>query len=219
MKPNVPKMTSDEAYSIVENCLQSCAETNIDFGKIQNALAALPFLQDAAGEVGDDPEKFERMRHALQVCAQYGREVDPYVELNRRTNIAIEALYGTAALKPVENSGGVGVPDIRLIEHYGNKSPGGLRVRLVIINMVFQARATARTMRRIDASSSHASDEAIVDSQSLASRRQRFSHAKLRSTTHRLGRTTNPLAASDRLTISIAKPSIWAIAVESFSPA
>src|SRR5450759_4402232 len=39
-------------------------------------------------------------------------------------------------------------------------------------------------------------------SQSLASRLHRPSHANVRSTTHRFGKTTKPLARSERLTIS-----------------
>ena len=39
-------------------------------------------------------------------------------------------------------------------------------------------------------------------SKSLARRRQRLSHAKVRSTTQRIGRTTKPLAWSERFTIS-----------------
>src|SRR5664280_2741825 len=39
-------------------------------------------------------------------------------------------------------------------------------------------------------------------SQSLASRLHRLSHANVRSTTHRFGKTTKPLARSERLTIS-----------------
>src|SRR5712671_5918238 len=39
-------------------------------------------------------------------------------------------------------------------------------------------------------------------SQSLARRLHRPSHANVRSTTHRFGRTTNPFAWSERLTIS-----------------
>ena len=45
----------------------------------------------------------------------------------------------------------------------------------------------------------------MVFSQSLASRRQRFTHAMVRSTTHRRGNTSNPLAVSDRLMISIVQ--------------
>ena len=48
--------------------------------------------------------------------------------------------------------------------------------------------------------------ELSVDaSQSLARRRQRPSHAKVRSTTHRRGRTSKPLAVSDRLMISMVQ--------------
>lgn len=45
--------------------------------------------------------------------------------------------------------------------------------------------------------------EAMVFSQSFASLRQRPSHAKVRSATHRRGRTSKPLAVSDRLMISM----------------
>jgi hypothetical protein len=56
---------------------------------------------------------------------------------------------------------------------------------------VFQALAIARVMRWIDAMSSHAVDDAIEPSQSLARRRHRFSQAKVRSTTHLLAITAN----------------------------
>ena len=49
---------------------------------------------------------------------------------------------------------------------------------------------------------SHAVAEAIVASKSLASLRLRPNHASVRSTTHRLGRSSKPLARSERLTIS-----------------
>ena len=47
----------------------------------------------------------------------------------------------------------------------------------------------------------------MVFSQSLASRRQRFSHssAMVRSTTHLRGNTSNPVAVSDRLMISMVQ--------------
>ena len=43
-------------------------------------------------------------------------------------------------------------------------------------------------------------------SQSLASLRQRPSQAKVRSTIQRFGKTTNPFARSERLTISSCTP-------------
>jgi hypothetical protein len=42
-------------------------------------------------------------------------------------------------------------------------------------------------------------------SQSFASLRQRFSHPIDLSTIHRLGKATKPLAASERLTISVSR--------------
>src|SRR5258707_5277655 len=61
------------------------------------------------------------------------------------------------------------------------------------------------SMRRIDARRKNASAFLLRFSQSLASRRQRLSHAIERSTIQRLGRTTNPLTRSERLTISTSR--------------
>ena len=61
--------------------------------------------------------------------------------------------------------------------------------------------------------------EAMVLSQSLASLRQRPSHAKVRSTTQRRGRTSRPLATSERLMISIFQDPPTAEAALSFGPA
>ena len=47
----------------------------------------------------------------------------------------------------------------------------------------------------------HASADATDFSQSFAKRRHLPSHAKVRSTTQRRGRTSKPLALSERLTI------------------
>ena len=49
-----------------------------------------------------------------------------------------------------------------------------------------------RSIRRIDASCRNASALRLRFSKSLARRRQRLSHAKVRSTTQRIGRTTKP---------------------------
>lgn len=56
-------------------------------------------------------------------------------------------------------------------------------------------------------------------SKSLASLRHLPSHAKVRSTTHRRGRTSKPLALSDRLTISVVYFPIFCRAPRSFGPA
>src|SRR3979411_2583748 len=54
------------------------------------------------------------------------------------------------------------------------------------------------SMRRIEARRKNASAFRLRFSQSLASLRQRLSHAMVRSTIQRLGNTTNPLTRSER---------------------
>ena len=78
--------------------------------------------------------------------------------------------------------------------------------------------AIRRVMRLMEAMMSQASAEATDASQSLARRRHRLSHAMVRSTTQRRGRTTKRWA-SERRTISMARWSICAIAAASFCPA
>lgn len=58
-------------------------------------------------------------------------------------------------------------------------------------------------MRRIEARRRNASAFRLRFAKSLANLRQRPSHEKVRSTTQRRGRTSKPLAASERLTISV----------------
>ena len=60
-------------------------------------------------------------------------------------------------------------------------------------------------MRRIEARRKNASALRLRFSQSLASLRQRLSQAMVRSTIQRLGKTTNPLTRSERLTISMSR--------------
>jgi hypothetical protein len=62
-----------------------------------------------------------------------------------------------------------------------------------------------RNMRRMEASFKNARALQLRFSQSLARRRQRLSHAIVRSTIQRLGNCTNPFAWSDRLTISVSR--------------
>src|SRR4029077_15031073 len=61
------------------------------------------------------------------------------------------------------------------------------------------------SMRRIEARRKNASAFRLRFSQSLASLRQRLSHAMVRSTIQRLGKTANPLTRSERLTISTSR--------------
>lgn len=76
------------------------------------------------------------------------------------------------------------------------------------VRRVIQFEHSLRIMRRIEASLRNASALRDRFSKSLASLRHRPNHAKVRSTTHRLGKTWKPLAMSDRLTISVAMPGI-----------
>src|ERR1039458_2034166 len=62
------------------------------------------------------------------------------------------------------------------------------------------------SMRRMEARRRKASALWLRFSQSLASRRQRLSQAIVRSTIQRFGRTTKPLARSQRRTISVTRP-------------
>ena len=66
---------------------------------------------------------------------------------------------------------------------------------------------------------SHAVELSIVASKSFARRRLRPNQAKVRSTTHRRGSSTKPLAVSDRLMISSVQLPFPLSAVSSFSPA
>lgn len=76
-----------------------------------------------------------------------------------------------------------------------------------------------RSMSLIDARRRNARPFRFRHSQSLASLRHRPSHAKVRSTTHRLGKTTKPAALSDRLTIStLSLAMIFFTAARNFGP-
>ena len=81
----------------------------------------------------------------------------------------------------------------------------------------YQCLASLRVRRRILATSAQAVELSIVRSQSLANRRHLPSHAKVRSTTHRLGSRTKPFALSGRLTVSSVHSS--PMACRSLSPA
>src|SRR5213075_899320 len=96
-----------------------------------------------------------------------------------------------------------------------------LKATLVPDSEVSQARqyfAVLRVSMRMEAMRAQAVEEAMEVSQSLARRRQRPSHAKVRSTTHLRGRTSKPWAASDRLMISMVHRPMPASASRSLSP-
>ncbi len=73
--------------------------------------------------------------------------------------------------------------------------------------------------RRMCSMRSHASALATVFSQSLAMRRHRPSHARVRSTTRRRGMTSKPCAVSERFTICNAQRPIFSRAPFSLGPA
>jgi len=75
------------------------------------------------------------------------------------------------------------------------------------------------SISRIDAMVMNATAVAVRFSKSLARRRHRPSQAKVRSTTQRRGRSSNPLAASDRFTIVTESPGMaFASASRNFGP-
>src|ERR1019366_8430573 len=94
-----------------------------------------------------------------------------------------------------------------------------LRVRLIMFSGADHALASLRESNLTLAIISHASALAIVASKSFARRRLRLSQAMVRSTTQRRGNNLKPLAASDRLTISMVQRPIEASAFLSFGPA
>src|SRR5271165_7589701 len=84
------------------------------------------------------------------------------------------------------------------------KGFGIILVVLESVRKVYEGLQSLRSMRRMEASRRNASALSVRLSKSLARRRQRLSQARVRSTTHRIGSTSNPLALSDRFTISTA---------------
>src|ERR1700758_3768334 len=73
------------------------------------------------------------------------------------------------------------------------------------VSKLDQGLQSFRSMRRMEASFRNARALRLRFSQSLARRRQRLSQAMGRSTIQRLGSGANPLAWSDRLTISVLR--------------
>lgn len=99
--------------------------------------------------------------------------------------------------------------------HAGPGYGGSCFPKSLTHNSTFARRLVIRLM---EATMSHASEEAMEASQSLARRRHRLSQTMVRSTTHRRGRMTKRWA-SERLMISMARQSRCAIAACSFCPA
>jgi hypothetical protein len=83
--------------------------------------------------------------------------------------------------------------------------PVTLAQRLESVRSLYQGLHSFRNMRRMEASLRKARALRLRFSQSLASRRQRINQAMVRSTIQRFGNGTNPLARSERLTISVLR--------------
>ena len=77
------------------------------------------------------------------------------------------------------------------------------RKKLEFDSEVYKGLQSRRSMRRMEAKRRKVRPLRLRFSQSLAKRRHRLNHAIERSTIHRLGSLTKPLAGSDRLTISV----------------
>src|SRR5271170_335803 len=73
------------------------------------------------------------------------------------------------------------------------------------VRELYQGLHSFRNMTRMEASLRKARALRLRFSQSLASRRQRFKQAMVRSTIQRFGNGTNPLTRSERLTISVLR--------------
>jgi hypothetical protein len=109
----------------------------------------------------------------------------------------------------------------------GNRPASPIRIRYAATMQepdseflqAWQCLAMRRVSRRMWAVRRKAVAEAMVFSQSLASLRHRPSQAKVRSTTHRRGRTAKPWAVSERLMISRIHRPLSASAAWSLSPA
>ena len=112
----------------------------------------------------------------------------------------------TACRQPV--SGSISLPLSGCFSPFphGTCSLSVMHEYLESVRKVIQFEQSLLSMRRMDANLRKASALRDMFSKSLASLRQRPSHAKVLSTTQRLGKTSKPLAVSERLTISVARP-------------
>src|SRR4029077_19324320 len=93
-----------------------------------------------------------------------------------------------------------GDPRMRRRRHHGHAAKTSESVRRLHAGL-----QSFLSMRRIEARRKNASAFRLRFSQSYASLRQRLSQAMERSTIQRLGKTTNPLTRSERLTISMSR--------------
>ena len=107
----------------------------------------------------------------------------------------------------------------RLDGRFVTRPPIGGLLDLESVRKVHMALQSLRSIRRMDAKRRNAIAVRLRFSKSFASRRHRPNQPRLRSTTHRFGRTSKPLVVSERFTISTDRPGIaWAAAVANTDP-
>ena len=126
---------------------------------------------------------------------------EAYDPLRRRDYHALRCLSGVA---PVTKRSGKSLSVIRRLAAH-NRLRCAMHHWGAGASAVFRASRRART--RIAASCSHASELSTVFSKSFASRRQRFSQAKVRSTTQRRCSTSKPSDFRSTTSISSRTPS------------
>src|SRR6266403_2973932 len=98
-------------------------------------------------------------------------------------------------------------------------APARRRALLESVRTVQAGLQSFLSMRRIEARRKNAKAFRLRHSQSLARRRQRLSHAMVRSTIQRFGKTTNSLTPLERLTISMSRCGrTFATAFANFGP-
>src|SRR5258707_4877376 len=114
-------------------------------------------------------------------------------------------------------------------DHAGKRGMRAPKRRAALLEVWLELLESVRTlqaglqsflsMRRIEARRKNAKAFRLRHSQSLARRRQRLSHAMVRSTIQRFGKTTNSLTPSERLTISMSRCGrTFATAFANFGP-
>ena len=126
----------------------------------------------------------------------------PFVYGGRGTVFADMGRYGlalddyTKAILLDSKDGGLFVGRGKIFVRSGqlNEAVADFTHALESVRKVNQLRQSFLSMRRIEARRRKASALRVRFSKSLAKRRQRLSHAKVRSTTQRRGRSSNPLA-------------------------
>ena len=183
-----PEATRQRAISLARGAVSNASDDADTLGRAAYVLAACGEDIDAAAALMD---------RSLQINPSFadGWRWSGWLRLwaGCSPDIAIDHLERALRLDPCDPSGGTSLP--KGIAHFFARRLESVRKPHAILHSLL-------TIRRMDARSRNARALWLRLSQSLARRRQRLSHARVLSTTQRLGRTTKPFAWSERLTIS-----------------